>query len=257
MCFFYMKECGGLVRYVKKLFWNREGSAHFEMVISFMFFFSFIFFLFLVIEPVDSSTIPHVVGSGLQDSFEERTEVVLAEVFLQKDFLGNPQGCNNLSLPTELFSGELTNSHVLRRDNNLVWSSSVSSSGVLQLLRLNGFYEVSLSSEFVDEDLVGCPDLDTNPSANYTIGSIYERDVISYKKLTNLTNEYVNNYSIVRADLNVPTSMDFSITSEDLPIIDMVRPIPDGVEVFSTTDVYQVIREDGTLTNVRFNFRVW
>jgi len=122
---------------------------------------------------------------------------------------------------------------------------------------LNGFYEVSLSSEFVDEDLVGCPDLDTNPSANYTIGSIYERDVISYKKLTNLTNEYVNNYSIVRADLNVPTSMDFSITSEDLPIIDMVRPIPDGVEVFSTTDVYQVIREDGTLTNVRFNFRVW
>jgi len=252
-----MEGCDRLMECMAKLLHCRKGSAHFEMIISFMFFFSFVFFLFLVIEPVDSSTIPYVVGNGLQDSFEERTQVALAEVFIQKDFLGNPQGCNNLSLPVELFNEELTNSHVLRRSNNLVWSSNVLSSGTLQLLRLNGFYDVSLSSEFVDEDLVGCSDLDTTPSANYTVGSIYERDVVSYKKLTNLTNEYANNYSIARNDLNIPASMDFSITSEDLPIIDMVRPIPDGVEVFSTTNVYQIIREDGTLTNARFNFRVW
>jgi hypothetical protein len=247
-----MKEIGELVASLKKLFYSRKGSAHFEMVISFMFFFSFVFFLFLIIEPVDSSTLPYVVGVGVEQAFEEQISVPLAEVFIKKKALADTNNCNNLSLPLELFSVELSNSYVVRGNNQ--FNSSVSSDGILKIVHFGGNYDVFLSSEFVNDEIGDCTVL---PFENYTVGSIFERDVISYKKLNNLVNKYDLDYATVRADLNVPSSMDFSITSEDLPLIDMVRKIPDGVEVFSKTIVYQVLREDSTIVNARFNFRVW
>ncbi|MBT3642958.1 hypothetical protein HN876_01235 [archaeon] len=248
-----MKEGGELLKCVSRIFAFRKGSAHFEMVVSFMFFFSFVFFLFLIIEPVDSSTIPYVVGVGVEDAFEEQMSVPLAEVFVRKKALPDPNDCNNLSLPLELFNEELVGSHTIR-NGVLLLPSAVNSEGILKISRGDGRFSLSLSSEFVNDDIGDCIVI---PSSDYSVGSIFEREVISYKKLTNLVNEYGVDYSTVRTDLNIPSSMDFSITSEDLPLINMVRPIPDGVEVFSRTQVYQVLQEDSTLSNVRINFRVW
>ena len=48
---------------------------------------------------------------------------------------------------------------------------------------------------------------------NYELGSITERQVVSYSALENMTNKYYSNYEGLKADLKVPFVFDFSIVS--------------------------------------------
>ena len=60
---------------------NKRGAAHFEMIISFVFFIGFVFFLFIALKPYDTTTLSGAVVSGLYFSFEEATHTNLSDTF--------------------------------------------------------------------------------------------------------------------------------------------------------------------------------
>ena len=55
----------------------------FFMIISFLFFVTFVFFLFVILKPYDTQTLTGAVVTGMFNSFEENTRTNLTNIFLK------------------------------------------------------------------------------------------------------------------------------------------------------------------------------
>ena len=236
---------------------NNKAAAHFEMIFSFVFFTGFVFFLFMVLTPEDTSTLSGSVISALYDSFEEEVYTNLSSMFLKANYTGEVT-CFKIILPEDIFAYSLSggNSRVVTFSGDDVDSSLVSSSvgGTLNINNSDTFFRVSVSPEFDDEDVEGC-----DPLEHYELGSVLERRVVSYSALEAMAVKYSENYEGLRSDLRVPGIFDFSIVSENMSNIDM-KPlfgVPDSVEVMAQNYVMEVLNKNGELRNERFTLKIW
>jgi len=97
--------------------------------------------------------------------------------------------------------------------------------------------------------------------SDFELGSILERQVISYSALERMKDDFDNDYDNLRDTLGVPTIYDFAITFENEAMSDLNMEfssgIPDGVEVMAKDYVFEVLQSDGTFGNERINFRIW
>ncbi len=236
---------------------NKKGAAHFEMIFSFVFFVGFVFFLFIVLKPQDTSTLSGSVIAALYDSFEEDVHTNLSSMFLKANYTGTSE-CFNVTLPGYIFDYAIKadNSYVTNLDEVDVDSDMEVSGGdgVLKLDKGNVFFRVLVSPEFNDGNIGDCDNL-----INYNIGSVVERKVVSYKALVNMTVRYRDNYEALRSDLKVPPIFDFAIIAENMSDIRMEPQfgVPDSVEVQAQDYVVEVLRETGEVTNERFTLKIW
>jgi len=232
---------------------NKMGAMHFEMIVSIIFFTGFIFFLFIIINPQDKSLLPNSAVPGLYDSFIEKAHVNLSSMFVKTNYTGN-NSCFSVSLPLDIFAYNMTNenSYIEKLDGKKVNSSF--SNGYLNIESNQTFFKVLISSEFESKSIAGCDSLN-----NYQLGSITEKQVLSYSALENMTRKYYSNYDDLKNDLRVPTVFDFSIVAEDLPDIKMepTIDIPDSIEVLSRTYISEVLKKDGSMINERFTLKIW
>ena len=114
------------------------------------------------------------------------------------------------------------------------------------------FYMVSISPDFENDNLEGC-----HESPDFTIGSVIERKVISYKKLEEMDALYDSNYELLKTKLNFPEAFDFAIVSVDLPEINMQDVVPGTGNIVAQDYVKEVLFNNGTLINARFTLKVW
>lgn len=237
---------------------DNKGAAHFEMIFSFVFFTGFVFFLFLFLSPQDTSTLSGAVINGLFDTFEEKVHTNLTNTFLKtKTDNDSQEECFVIELPGRIFTYALTKSYVTDLGGTEVPSNLIELGGGNGKLNVNNdssSFRVAISPEFTDDSIGQCGVLD-----NYQLGNIVERRVISYNALDNMSKKYINHYEELRTELGVPPIFDFAIIIENMSGIVMVPQygIPDGVEVVAQDYVIEVLRDDGRLTNERFNFRIW
>jgi len=233
------------------------GAAHFEMIISFVFFAGFVFFLFVILSPGGGSKISGAVVSGLYDSFEEEVYTNLSEVFLSAEYSGSGD-CFYVELPGRIFAYDLGsgNSYVTNLGGVDVDSGLVD--GVpdddLNLDIGDSAFRVAVSPEFSDEGIGGCEVLD-----NYSLGSIKERRVISYDALVNMVNRYYVEYDVVKRELGVPDILDFAIVPDTLDDVVMgpQNGVPGSIDVDSRDYVVEVLYANGTVVNDRFSLLVW
>lgn len=228
---------------------GKKGAAHFEMIISFIFFIGFVFFLFIALKPYDTMKLSGAVVSGLYVSFEDETHTNLTETFLKANYTGSA-GCFYIGLDDRVFRYALSESLVKDISNSEVESEIEGDN--LNIDSDEVFYKVSISPEFQDGNLAGCEVLE-----DYTFGMPLERRVVSYSSLEDLADRYVDDYENLKEDLGVPAVFDFAITSENLPEINMERLIPRASDVIAQDYILEVLKSDGTVTNVRFNLLVW
>jgi hypothetical protein len=237
---------------------GKKGAGHFEMIISFVFFVGFVFFLFVVLRPVDGGVrISGAVISGLYDSFEEEVYTNLSEVFLKADYTG-AESCFYVELPGRVFAYALGTGDSYVTSLSGVGVDSGLEYGVvdsdLSLDVGERFFRVSISPEFDDDSLGGCEVLD-----EYKMGSIDERRVVSYGSLVEMASEYYVDYEGLRRDLRVPENFDFAIVPESLDSV-VMEPrsgIPDSGEIGARDYVVEVLYANGTVINERFTLKVW
>lgn len=236
---------------------RKSGSAHFEMIISFVFFVGFVFFLFVVLRAEGVSNISGAVVFGLYDSFEEEVHVNLSDVFLKTNYSGGV-GCFYIELPGKIFTYgfETGNSYVTNLGGVDV-DSGLEGSGVSGDLNLEddgNYFRVAVSPEFSDEGLGGCDLLE-----EYELGSINERRVVSYSALGSMAEEYYTDYESLKSDLRVPVIFDFAIVPETLTTVSMEPQsgIPSSDNVVVRDYVVEVLYTNGTLINERFSFKIW
>jgi len=235
---------------------NKKGAAHFEMIFSFVFFVGFVFFLFMVLKPQDTSTLSSSVIEALYDSFEEEVYTDLTSTVLKTPtYTDNTKNCFMITLPGEIFTYALTESYVTTLGDVDV-ESDLAPAGTdnLEVNKNGNFFRVSISSEFDDDEINDCESLN-----NYELGSILERRVVSYNALKNMTERYRVDYEGLRADLKVPPIFDFAIIAEDLPgiVMEPQLGVPTSGEVRARDYIVEVLRSTGEVSNERFTLKIW
>jgi hypothetical protein len=226
------------------------------MILSFLFFVTFIFFLFAILKPYDAQTLTGAVITGIFDSFEEATRTNLTNIFLKANYSNeNPLGdatCFFVQLPNEIFAYAFTDS-IVTGVNDIKINSEIKNGEDINIGDVTEvFYKVSISPDFNNDSLLGCENI-----TDYELGSVIERGVVSYKSLENMNNSYYSgNYSNLKSSLRIPRTFDFAIVSDNLPL-NMEREIPSSLEVVAKEYVMEVLHDNGTIVNTKFTLKVW
>ncbi|MDH3324948.1 MAG: hypothetical protein OEL89_04885 [Candidatus Peregrinibacteria bacterium] len=231
---------------------SKEGAAHFEMIISLMFFAGLVIFLFMTLSPKDTTTLPNAVIAGLYDSFEKEVFTNLSSIFIKANYTG-PNTCFYIILPEDLFTYKVSdgNSHVTKLDGQDINSSIMGNN--LNIEKDGIFFKVAISPELEKEETAGCEVLN-----NYTIGTLTERRVVSYSSLEKMEDKYFDNYKALKNELRIPPIFDFAITTETLPIkMEPQHGVPASIEITAKDYILEVLKSDGNLTNERFTLKLW
>jgi hypothetical protein len=238
-----------------------RGSAHFEMIIAFVFFAGFTFSLFMFLSPQDDRVLSGAALSGFYDSFKEETAVNFSEIFLKVNTSGR-DNCFIINLDRNNFKHDLSSSESIVENLGHTPISSqmdVSGSDVSFRIKQPGhsieFFRFFISSEFTRETFAEtCDDY-----GDFEIGSIVEKSVVSNSSLADMRNKYYSNYDELKKDLNIPFVFDFSIVMENLTEFNM-KPesgIPSDVDVLAREYVFEILDSDGGLINEKISFILW
>jgi len=224
---------------------NKTGSAHLEMILSFVIFISFIFFVLVFIKPYGDSTLTQSVASGLYDSFLSETQVEVVTMFLKMN--ESASGCVSLPLPTDLHE-DFGNSSAVWENGGIINSQILSGNLIFDSTATDAV-TVIIGENFANSTLSGCTTL-----SNYQWGGVIVENVISEVKLAELGSRYISDYDNLKSELGIPGILDFAITSD---AVSMTREIPDAIDVEAFESVEKVAYSNGQISNVRFNFQVW
>jgi hypothetical protein len=224
---------------------NKRGSAHLEMILSFVIFIGFIFFILIFIRPYGQSTLATSVSSGIYENFKQNTSTELTTLFLKLN--GSHAGCINISLPSDMMKYDAISSAVY---GNGVKIDSVINSNILSIGETNedSLY-VYISPEFSPATLSACSTYN-----DYTWGGILEEKAISNRSLFEMAERYENDYDGLKSELGVPGIFEFGISSE---ILTMERTIPKNLDVIVKEYNEKVVFASGEIKNVRFRFSLW
>jgi len=186
------------------------------------------------------------------DDFFDLLKVDFGSVFVVADYDGN-KSCFSFDLPDGVFDFDYSGKGAVVENMKGDEVSSGFVSGFLNIVSGEDYFRVKVSEEFGTPGLSGCDGV-----YSYQLGSVIERDVISYSGLVGLEARYFSDYEVLREDLSVPAVYEFGIVVDDYDI----EMLPDGgvpvtVEVLAKNEVFEVLREDGSISNVGVNFRVW
>lgn len=234
---------------------GKSGSAHFEMIIGFVFFIGFVLFLFMFLNPWTSSSLPKSALGGLHDAFEEKVNVPLSSVFISANISGVVGGCFYIDLPTELFKKQVISGEDIRV--TLLGGDPVVAQIAADTLILDDkkeFFRVAISPEFIS-GVATCGEINNN----FELGGVVELDVVSYSALTDMNNSYYGDYEGLKSSLRVADIFDFAIVPEGMPEV-VMKPasgIPDAVDVLAKDYIVKVLKSNGEVSNERISFRIW
>jgi len=232
---------------------EKRGSAHFEMIIAFLFFLGFIVFLFVVLKPYDTQVLTDSVINGVFDAYSEEVNTEFVRFFLRTT---NAPGatCHNATLPLELFNYELTESKVFDLDEAEVNSNI--NGDLIFIEDEEGYFYVYSSENFIDET----PPCGSIGDVDPRIGSVVQKEIFSLKKMEDLEDRYnngVTEYESVKQELGVPEIYDFTIEVKDAQI-EMMRPIPETGDVIAKDFIVEILDEDnGKVINSRVTLTIW
>jgi len=227
---------------------KKRGAGHLEIIISFVFFISFIFFFLLFLNPFDRSSLSDSVIIGVSESLKNNLSTNLTTVFLEVDRIGG--GAFSVNLPQLRYP--FTNSFMVDAGDNSVINSRLYPDGQLTGDGTRKYYRLYISDEFPDSSFSGAV-----INSDFTLGSIIYTKPLSYRLFQRLKTIYENDYQNLKSELGVPEVLDFSILSDELPELNLQKTLPQGVEVYSKVFFFEILKSDATVTNARFRILVW
>jgi len=213
----------------------KKGSAHFEIIISFILFVGFTLFLVLSLEPTKQDLLEESILYGVADTFfaDIKTNVTSVLIFVNSSGGSTCSALNDISpcMPAEI-------------------SNSTPISSVKQN-KLCTYYLYS-SNEFPSISLSSC----ISQNKQYSLGYIERQEVLSNKTLNLRKTEYYNNYNASKTRFGVPAVVDFAVIIDGTNF-NMTRTIPDEAQVISGIYRKSVIYANGSIINRDFIIKVW
>jgi len=196
---------------------RKKGSAHLEIILSFVIFVGFTAFLLSYLQPIrNANVLEESVLSGFEEHFWEKAGTVFEKVLLN-----STAPCK----PSELSYNSLQSSEVLD----------------------NGFFYIISSPEFDSSLLASC-------NQSYKLGFLKNQTVLSNKSLSSMESQYNSDYESLKTELGIPSVIDFAVISDEY---NMERDISSSSEVRAKEYSALVVYSNGTIETKSFIFKIW
>ncbi len=230
---------------------DKRGASHVEFIVSFVLFVGFIVAGMYFLSPIDTKGF---VESSLHYTFDEIAGNV-STVIESYSFIINS------SVQAQVVAiGILPENALMTRSRSEDGSGKVLQSYyngfTLNVDRENSrFFRTRFSQDIEPEPaIIGT----IIGEENYTISSRELKKAIAEKKYKKLVDFYSSDYNGMKEYFDIPESMDFSFSLMlDGEEIKVERDIPGGLEVFSKSERFEVIREDGDIIFGELRVTAW
>ncbi len=243
---------------------KKRGISHIEVILSFLIFIGFVIFGLYFFTPFESnrlieSSLIYVVDeiventsveldvysikiySDAEDEPEDILEITISEVDFNK--VVRAENYFGKEIPSRR---EQNNPDVVRiKISQDIFEGFESSDGFILLKFSEDMTPYSISTE-LDGDVINSIGGDL-----YQIGSLNNMEILSEKRVEDLKNLYSLNddeYFILKDRFNIPRRVNFgfSVLFEGGEIIESMREIPKGIEIFSEKKRGEILRSSPT-----------
>lgn len=206
---------------------SKGGSAHLEMITSFIIFVGFTLFLMYTINPGNAqNNLADAVLLGLENNFFNNVTSNVSIVLVRNVSMGD-----SLCRPWEI------------TENSLYFQDLDNSS----------FFYIYSSPDFEDDtSLLNCTEQDS-----YMLGFVDVREVISNQSLYVLQTRYESDYDGLKQYLKVPPTADFSARIMDTDEYSLSKRIPDETPVTAGNYRHSVLYQNGTIIDHDFEIKIW
>lgn len=177
---------------------NKKGLTQVEMVISFVIFMLFLIFLFVILRPQFQQSDKGYLLDSVKENIKEETQGIIILSSLRID-TNNP-GCITLNALYDL--------PVIVKDSQGTQVPAGVSGDVLKIQSSDTFFTISYS-EGLEEQTTSSGSCQSLSENEYTIGATKSFSFVSLYNVTQLKNEYTNNYNAVREKVGIPEDNDF------------------------------------------------
>jgi hypothetical protein len=225
--------------------YNKKGSSHFEILISFVLFVGFTLFLLFTLEPTKKDLLEESILFNVQNEFFEQTITNVSYVLV--DYNKNktnekPDTCKDDNYNKVCYPPQI------KDDGYRIFVPIIDKPCVSTIYASNEFGSSTVTKECKNDE---------SDNSKYLIGYIYREDVLSNKSLISMRNKYYSDYANLKdIDLKVPEVVDFAIVSSDTSF-NMTKTIPDEAEVIAGTYRKKVLYANGSIVNHDFTIKVW
>jgi len=241
----------------------KKGVSHIEVVLAFLLFLSASIVILYFFSLGDASSLNDKQLYYLFDKVGANVSVDLIEVGVKV----NSTIAENIAINTPIEIGEAINASVINLNKEFLDSknsqlgNNVICINIMKSGKKTDFVYLYLSEDFNSTSNNGegflCPN--SISEGNYTLGGVKKYKVVSEKRILLFNKSYYNDYNSIKNYSGIPQIQDFSLTVKfgNGEKIEMLKNIPQGVEVFSLNRRIEVLRNNRTVEFADINLRIW
>ncbi|MEK6820603.1 MAG: hypothetical protein AABX71_02725 [Nanoarchaeota archaeon] len=233
---------------------GKKGASHIEIVLSFVIFLGFLIFLIAIFKPFDIIRGGETYLDIAERGIKEKGSVELRFLTLKLD--------ENKSLE-KCFCFDYGFEDVIVKDKNYEVVNARSKKGKEEKICIDSaeyFFYIYSYKDFVENNFDSSECISLG-EGDYTLGLFRSYDLLSWKKLNSIREEYEANYTDIKSEFGVPASKDFSFsirkTGEDEVILETEKKPGKGVRVLARSSPVQIAYSNGTLKYAILNIQTW
>lgn len=240
---------------------RKKGLSHIEVILSFVLFMSAVIFMFYFFRTVEPGKMDEGSARLVLDYIEGNATVNLIEISVSPEAPG--QIGDTFGIRIDNYFDELSNAGVYALEKNGAGIRSYFVPTGSKIICINGdesvwakgLFYIYLSEGIIDtETPTSCSETDDN---YYVLGAVYEREVVSEKKLKEIAQRY-DDYENLKSQMGLSAMEDFDFKI-DLLInpIEKSKTAPSTEEVTAYSKDIEVLREDGRVEFAKVSVRTW
>lgn len=239
-----------------KLLGKKDGISHVEIVFSFVLFVGAVFFIYFLLEPSIVTKNKPVSMEYLIEKIKNVSSANLTSVSVNV----NSSSTGNCAQFQDFFSKvpASENFSVMGNITYLNAKKPATGNDLFVELNSNNFFKVYISSELTNQTgaMASCTLL--IEGVNYSLGLVKTEKKIFVSKILNVIQEYEENYSNVKLELNVPHNVNFgfSFVYANGTSISTKEKIP-NVDIYSEKSAIQYIDKNSHVEAGELIIRAW
>lgn len=229
---------------------GKKGASNIEFILAFMLFIGFVGAALYLFSPIKNTTI---IESSLTYTKNEIIRNITVEIDSYSVKIGE-FGENRIEIKgidenknawVEDYEGKELPS---RKEGNYIYFRIETGESEKK------FVVIYFSEDFEEGDYTG-----SAGSIDFQLASSTSGKIISEERISRLKEAYESDYKSLKEQRDIPPGLDFSFSLE-FPNGDKItaeKEIPSRAEVFSKTEIREVLRKDGTSEFAYLTVRAW
>jgi hypothetical protein len=235
-----------------KMIGKKGISGHIELILSFLIFITFVVFLLIFVNPIKKTNTTtyylDLTESAIMDNI--KTNLTTFSVTLPSNALA----CFCIPYPSPGADKKL----IVKNDKGEIVTATYIG-GNICINGGNRFHKIYFSEEFEEVPVACDPATNTLAEGTYTIGVLNEYDKVSGKALSNLNEDYNDDYANLKINLAIPGDFNIivNLTDNGEYLAYGKTQEPKNAEIMAREIPIEIINSTGGFIPAVMNLQAW